>query len=122
MARTAVPLSKASANSSITTPAGTTADPTNGHVISGARLRKLLIRATNTDASARVLTVKAGYAWAGGANGAGDLAVSVPATTGDVLVGPLEGARFAQANGDIYVDLAASFTGKVTALALPDQY
>lgn len=122
MARTAVALSKASANSSITTPAGTTADPTNGHVISGARLRKLLLRVTNTSAGALNATVKAGYAWAGGANGAGDLVVSVPATTGDVLIGPLEGARFAQANGDVYLDLQATFAGKVTALALPDQY
>ena len=122
MARTAVSLSKLTANGSITTPAGTNADPTNGHVISGGRFRKLLIRVTNTDSGAHNATVKAGVYPPAESSGLGDLVVSVPATTGDVLIGPLESARFAQANGDIYLDLAASFAGKVTAIQLPDQF
>ena len=122
MARTAVPVTKLSANSSITTGAGTTADQPNGHIISGARFRKLFIRATNTNGSNRVLTVKAGVYPPALSQGLGDLAVTVPATTGDVLIGPLEGARFAQANGDLYIDLAASYAGAITAYALPDQY
>lgn len=122
MARTAVTISKLSANSSITTPAGTTLDPTNGHVISGARFRKLMIRITNTNGTNRVATIKAGAYPPAESAGLGDLAVTVPATTGDVLIGPLESARFAQANGDIYVDLGASIAGIIAAIQFPDTW
>lgn len=122
MARTNVPLSKLTANSSITTPAGTALDPTNGHVISAGRFRKLMLRVTNTSAGAKNITVKAGVSPPALSAGQGDLVVSVPATTGDVLIGPLEAARFSQANGDINVDVAASATGIIAAIQLPDRY
>ena len=122
MARTNVPLSKLTANSSVTNPAGTTLDPTNGHVISAARFRKLFIRITNTNGTNRVATIKAGAYPPAESTGLGDLAVTVPATTGDVLIGPLESARFSQANGDIYVDLGASIAGIIAAIQFPDTW
>lgn len=122
MARTAVPISKLTANGSVTNPAGTAVDPTNGHVISGARFRKLLIRVTNTNGTDRLATVKAGAYPPAESSGLGDLVVTVPATTGDVLIGPLESARFSQANGDILVNLGASIAGVIAAIALPDTY
>jgi hypothetical protein len=122
MARTAVPVTKLAANGSIANPAGTAVDPTNGHVISGARFRKLLIRVTNTNGTDRLATVKAGAYPPAESSGLGDLVVTVPATTGDVLIGPLESARFSQANGDILVNLGASIAGVIAAIALPDTY
>ena len=121
-ARTNVPISKLTANGSVTNPAGTTVDPTNGHVISGARFRKLLIRITNTNGTNRTCTIKAGAYPPAESAGLGDLVVTVPATTGDLLIGPLESARFSQANGDINIDLGASIAGIIAAIALPDTF
>lgn len=118
MARTAVPLTALVANGSIANPAGTAVDPTNGHVISGARMRKFFVRVTNTNGTNRTCTIKAGAYPPAESAGLGDLVVTVPATTGDVLIGPLESARFSQANGDIWVDLGASIAGIIAAFQL----
>ena len=120
MPRTNVPITALAANSSIANPAGTAVDPTNDHVIAaGGKIDRLWIRCTNTNASNRTLTVKAGVAPPSHRAGLGDLVVTVPLTTGDVFVGPLESARFAQANGDIYIDLEASIAGIIAAFRLP---
>lgn len=119
MARTNVPLSLSVLNGSLTTPAGTTADQPNGHIIPVAsRSQRIIVRLTNTNGTARVATFKAGVNPPAFRKDLGDLAVSVPATTGDVLV-VLESARFVQADGSIWVDLAASFAGTVTAISMP---
>lgn len=116
MPRDSVTITTPALNAGTDTPAGTTINTTNGAVIAaGGRTRKMLLRITNTNGSDRVATVKAGV---GPRAGIGDLAITVPATTGDVLV-PVESARFGQANGDIYVDFAASMAGKISALRLP---
>jgi hypothetical protein len=120
MARTAVPITALLANSEIANPAGTAVDPTNDHVIAaGGKTDRLWIRCTNTSAGAKTLTVVKGVNPPAVRGGIGDLVVSIPATTGDRLVGPLESARFAQANGDIYVDLEAAITGIIAAFRLP---
>ena len=51
----------------------------------------------------------------------GTLTYTVPATTGD-RIAFLEAARFAQANGDIYLDFSANMAGTVIAYRLPDGY
>ena len=119
MARTAVTVTTLTANTATTEPAGTTADPTNDHVISGVPCEQLLIRLANTNGSDRVATILAGDNPPADAAGQGDLAITVPATTGVKWVGPLSSARFAQDNGDINIDLAASFAGTVTAYRIP---
>lgn len=120
MARTNVPLSALVRNGSLTTPAGTTADQPNGHIIPAAGVTgRIFLRFTNTNGTARVATIKAGVNPPAFRKDEGDLAVSVPATTGDVIVGPLDSAQFVQADGSIWVDLAASFAGTVTAFKLP---
>lgn len=120
MARTNVPITALLANGSIANPAGTTVDPTNDHVIAaGSDVDRLWIRCTNTNGTPRSLTVKAGVNPPSMRQGAGDLVISVPATTGDLLIGPLESARFAQADGSIYVDLEASIAGIIAAFRLP---
>lgn len=119
MARTSVPLSTLTLNGSTATPAGTTADQPNGHTIPVAgRPQRVIVRLTNTNGTNRVATFKAGVNPPAFRQSLGDLAVTVPATTGDVFV-VLESARFVQADGSIWLDLAASFAGTVTAIAMP---
>ncbi|WP_371538393.1 hypothetical protein OG210_21905 [Streptomyces sp. NBC_00466] len=122
MARIAVPISNLVGNGSLADPAGTTIDATNSHSISLASVHpeELLIRVTNTDSSAHVVTVKAGGtnppAWRGGQ---GDLTVSVPATTGVVFIGPLSSSRFAQAGNVLNLDIVSGHAGKVTVFKVP---
>jgi hypothetical protein len=117
MARTAIPITALAANAGVNTGAGTAVDVANGHAIAAAsETDRLLLRVTNTSGSIRVVTVKAGSRFRAGV---GDLTVSVPATTGDMLIGPLESARFVQADGGVDVDLAAGHTGAVWAFRLP---
>lgn len=119
MARTAVTVTTLTANTATTEPAGTTADPTNDHVISGVPCEQLLIRLANTNGSDRVATILAGDNPPADAAGQGNLEVTVPATSGVKWVGPLSSARFAQDNGDVNIDLATSFAGTVTAYRIP---
>jgi hypothetical protein len=119
MARTAVTVTTLTANTGVTEPAGTTADPTNDHVVSGVPLEELVIRLANTNGSDRVATIKAGDNPPAIAAGLGDLAITVPATSGVVWVGPLSSARFAQSDGTLEIDLATSFAGTVTAYRIP---
>ena len=119
MARTAVTVTTLTANTATTEPAGTTADPTNDHVISGVPCEQLLIRLANTNGSDRVATILAGDNPPADAAGQGNLEVTVPATSGVKWVGPLSSARFAQDDGTVLIDLAASFAGTVTAYRIP---
>lgn len=119
MARTALPYSAATPNGSITTPAGTNVDQANGMTIANAEPEKTLLRVTNTNGSARNLIIRAGVMPPALASGQGDLTVSVPATTGDVIVGPFESGRFLQKDGSMSVDFGASFAGAITAIKVP---
>jgi len=119
MARTAVTVTTLTANTGVTEPAGTTADPTNDHVVTGVPCEELILRFANTNGSDRVATIVAGDSPPALSAGQGNLAVTVPATTGVVWVGPLESARFVQSDGSVNIDLAASFAGTVTAYRVP---
>lgn len=119
MARDAVTVTALSANALNTNPAGTAINTTNGAVINGVKnADRVLVRITNTNGTQRVATVKAGVNPPAPRKGIGDLAVTVPATTGDVLL-VLETARFLQADGTINVDFAASMAGIISAVRLP---
>jgi len=114
MARTNVPIVTNSA-SGAATGAGTTADPTNDHVVdlAGYPLENVTIRLTNTNGTDRVATIVAGDYPPALSAGLGNLAVTVPATSGDVTIAGLESARYLQADGTIHIDLAASYAGAV---------
>lgn len=127
MARTSIPLTNLSKNGGINAPAGTAVDPTNGHVIAVAgRAGKLIIFVHNTLGSTKVLTVKAGVNPPAYRQSLGDLTYTCQAS-GDSYIGPFESARFVQlpggtdggAGGSIFVDLAASITGTISALWMP---
>jgi hypothetical protein len=90
---------------------------------------KILLVVTSTVASAQNVTVRAGgngNTESGGANPGvpfeqatvGDLVVSVPAD-GTQFIGPFTTDRFTQADGALYVDFAAAFTGSIVAYQLP---
>ena len=114
MARTNVPVTDLTTQTSITDPAGTTADPTNGHTVTGSRPEVIVLRVKNTTAGALNAIVRAGAQPLAPSSGQGDLTVSVGAS-GTVWIGPLESARFLQADGSISLDLQAGFAGNVTA-------
>lgn len=119
MARDAVTVTALSSGVAATTPAGTTINTTNGAVITAAGgTERLLVRITNTNGTNRVATVKAGDNPPAIRSGLGDLAITVPATTGDVSL-VVESARFLQDDGTILVDFAASMAGIISAIRLP---
>lgn len=119
MARTVVPYSTLVANSNLTDPAGTTIDQANGMYIAASRPELTLLRVANTNGSNRVVTIKAGDSPPALAQGLGDLAVTVAATTGVQWIGPFESGRFIQGDGTIEIDFAASFAGTITAFKVP---
>lgn len=120
MARTAVTVVSLTANTTTADPAGTTADATNDHSVdpAGIPLEEIVLRITQTDMSARVATIKAGDNPPALAAGQGDLTKSM-ATNETWWVGPLTSARFAQDDGKLNIDLAASFAGTITAFRIP---
>lgn len=122
MARTAVTVTSLAAGTAASESAGTAADPTNDHVIAAASLNfpleELLLVFKNTNGSDRVATIVAGDSPPALSAGQGNLDITVPATTGVKVVTGLESARFLQDNGDLHIDLAASFAGTVHAYRL----
>lgn len=119
MPRTALPITALPANAG-TAAAGTAVDPTNGHVIAaGSDMRRILLHLKNTAVAAKNFTVKAGVNPPAFRGGVGDLIIAVPATSGERFV-VLESARFAQANGDIWLDAEAAATGNEAAYRLGD--
>ncbi|MFG3228117.1 hypothetical protein ACGF07_25495 [Kitasatospora sp. NPDC048194] len=118
MARTAVPYSVLSPNSSIADPTPTTADPTNQHTIAKATPELTMLRVYNSGGSSNTATVKAGTYPPALAAGQGDLAVTVGAGA-IVWLGPFESGRFLQADGSLSINLGASFAGSLTAFKMP---
>lgn len=125
MARTAVNVTTLSTTAAGTAEAaGTSIDATNSHVVTlGATpLEEVVIRAVNTTASTKTLTVKAGDSPPADAAGQGDLVVSF--TAGNVTpvvkyIGPLSSARYLQNDGTLNIDVAASMTGTIEAYVIP---
>lgn len=114
MARTAVTVTDLTAATSVADPAGTTADPTNGHTITGVRPEVLTLRVKNTTGGALNAILRAGTFPLAESSGQGDLTVSVGAGA-TVFIGPVESARFLQNDGSVSLDLQATFAGTVTA-------
>lgn len=120
MARTAVPYSNLTANGSIAQPAGTAlnAGVGNGHTLNDAVTEETVFRVTNTGTEGDI-TLLAGDNPPALAAGLGDLVVTVPATTGVVLIGPVESGRFMQSDGTVLIDVETGMAGTITALRVP---
>lgn len=82
---------------------------------------KLFIHVKNTNAATRVITVQSGV---GGDNSEawmasqGDLTATIAATTGDLIFGPFESARFGNGNF-LWLDFSAVTNVTVAALEAP---
>lgn len=120
MARDAVAIVDAGLNAATAWGSGTTLSATNDAVVApGSDTQGLLLRITNTHGSDHVVTIKAGANPPAFRAGMGDLTVTVPATSGDVVVA-LESARFVQADGKINIDIETNHAGTIWAMRLPD--
>ena len=119
MARDAVTVTDLVSGAGTTNPAGTTINTTNNANIAGIKdSSRVVVRVTNTNGTDRVVTFQAGANPPAVRKGLGDLAVTVPATTGDKLI-VLESARFVKADGSIDVDFGASMAGVISAVRIP---
>lgn len=99
---------------------GTAIAAANTHVITPTGpLENMVIIVRNTEGSTNTVTVKAG-AGAALSAGLGDKTfTTVDATTGAILLPPLESARFLQANGTVRITVEAGMTGFILAFQKP---
>jgi len=116
VARTLIAETDAAVNAGVAS-APTAVDPTNGMYGVFGKSRRLLIKINSTFAGAKTFTFKAGAQYnPAQKSGQGDLVVSINA---DVQYVVLESARFAQADGSFYCDIAAAATGDIECVRLP---
>lgn len=119
MPRDAVAVTALASNAGTAEPAGTTITPANGANIANiGDASRIVVRVTNTNGTQRTVTFKAGANPPAVRSGIGDLAVTVPASTGVRLI-VLETARFLKADGSIDVDFETSMAGVIQVLQIP---
>ncbi len=117
MARTVLTVT-APAESTATTPTATTIDATNSHYIPAtAKAGECVIVALNTFAGSKALTVKAGDNPPAVAAGQGDLTITIAQDAYACAV--LDTSRFLQDDGTINIDVAASMTGSIWVIQMP---
>lgn len=121
MARTAVTITDLSGTAAVADPAGTNADATNGHSVDPGQtpLEEIVLRFTQTAATAHGATILAGVNPPALEAGEGDLTTGDIAQNDVVWVGPVSSGRFVQADGTLHIDLDTGFTGKVAAFRVP---
>ena len=93
----------------------------NTHVITPTgRLEDMVIIVDNTEGSTNVVTVLAGDNPPAMSAGLGNKALTtIAATTGRIILPPLESARFLQDNGTVRITVEAGMTGFILALQKP---
>ncbi len=119
MARDTVAITTLSVDAGTPEGAGVSINPEDGAVLSvGGNARKLLIVVDNVteDAADVIVVAPSGNAHAPRSS-LGDLTVSVAAGSRGFLM--VESARFAQSNGDIFLDFSADAEGTISAYRLP---
>jgi len=85
-------------------PSSVNGDNANGHSYPARPGRFLRIK--NTAAGTLNVTIRQGPGATQDGTAPADLVIVVPANTGDTLIGPMP-ANYTQADGNVYVDLAA---------------
>lgn len=122
MARTNIPLSEFTANAETSDPAGTAADETNDHNITGAPLEEIVLRVVlDTAGDAATVTVKAGDNPPALSAGQGDLAVTC-SDNATSWIGPFESARFMQDDGSMDVDIDDETGVTITAFHVNSRF
>lgn len=122
MADTAITGTVLALNDATADPAGTAIVHANTHIITPTGpSSKLAIRLTNTTASEKTMTIKAGDNPPADAAGQGDLVITFAAGDSTPVVKwvVIESARFIQSNGTVQITVAASTTGFIAAVELP---
>jgi len=125
-ARTNLPLTALSETAAVAS-STTAVDVTNGMniVLTSSAIParpgswSLVIVFTNSFAGSKSLTVRAGANPPAFRKDLGDLVCANAGSSAVTYIGPLEPARFMQADGSINIDFTASTTGTVEALILP---
>jgi ribosome-binding ATPase YchF (GTP1/OBG family) len=118
MARGSVTITAVPIETATVRPAGLTVVQADGATIPAAGdTRKLLIEFNQTDATARVATIVKGAGAQAVRSGIGNLVTVGTQNVPEYVI--LESARFAQADGSIHIDFAASWAGTVRAYRLP---
>lgn len=121
MARDTVTVQKLTKNGA-TISTGQTINPSNGIIVPASGLtRNLIVEVRNTNGTIGTVTVKAGTNPPAFQAGYGDMTFTVPATTGARIMF-IEAARYAQDNGEVWLDFSANMAGTVFAYRLPDGY
>lgn len=119
MARDNVAITSLPVNAGTAAAAGVAINPANGAVVAtGGFMGRLLLYVMVTNAGGGNVTVKKGVNPPAFRSGLGDLAISFAQNDEKYIV--VESARFAQANGDLYLDFDAGLTGVVAAYALAE--
>ena len=125
-ARTNLPLTNLSETGPVAS-STTAVDVTNGMNIALANSAipakqsswSLVLVFTNSFAGSKSLIVRAGANPPSFRKDLGDLSCANAGSSAVTYIGPLEPARFLQADGSINIDFTASTTGTVEALLLP---
>lgn len=123
MARTNVPITALGVNAKTDAPSAVAIVHGDGATIAaGGDTDRLLIMLTNTTAAEKVMTIVAPTDNPNAPLAAlGDLDITFAAgnVTAVVKYAVIESARFAQTDGSIHIDFAASTTGFMNAFRLP---
>jgi hypothetical protein len=100
---------------------GTAIVHANTHVITPTGpLEDLVIMVTNTEGSTNAVTVLAGDNPPAQSAGLGNKTfTTIGATTGRIILPPLESARFLQSDGTVRITVEAGMTGYIMALQKP---
>ena len=125
MARTNLPVTGV-VPTGIVQPAGTVIDQANGMNIAiqssaipaAEDAYGLVFQVINTFAGSKTVTIRAGVQPPAFRNLLGDLVVTCT-TSSTWIIGPLEPARFAQADGSINLDFQSGITGNINAYLVP---
>ncbi len=119
MAQSVIPITVLSANAGVQDAGGlslaTLAGNAAGGSIATSQTRNLIIRVSNTDVAAHVITFLAGV-YPPSIRSAGNLAISVAAGKTEYIA--LESSRFVDANGNISVTADAGSAGDIEAYQL----
>lgn len=130
MARTKIAATIFHQNAGRVQPTGTSVDQANGMYIAASDIagesppvqggeRLLLLQVFNTDTSDHTITIRKGSNPPAQRATLGDLVVTVShSSTVPFFIGPFESSRFAQADGTMNVDFAASFAGTIYCYVL----
>ena len=130
MTATALALTNLTANNGIDIPVGASIDQANGMSIAlpstaipaAPNMDELMLFIQTTNGTDVTVTVKAGVLPPAFRSGMGDLVVTAHAASGGCVIGPLESARFAQADGSVLLAFQSGITGFITAYIHPSRW